>query len=83
MSDPKVYTRDEAAKVLKVSLTTFKRLRAEGQITASYHVGNRPYFTAAYLAEWVAQREAGYRATNVSPFGPSRARKGTFAKRSA
>ncbi len=80
MTDPLVHTRVQTCKRLGISETTLKTLVKTGQIAPSYRIGDRPYWTEADLRTWVAARSEPI---NVSAFGPSRARKGPYAKRTS
>ncbi len=56
--EPDVMTAEEAADYLRISLRTFKALRAAGEGPPGARIGRQWRFRRTALDQWLAEREA-------------------------
>lgn len=53
---PPLTTRPELARMLRVSLTQFDRLKKAGALPPAVRIGGRDRWAAADVAAWLAER---------------------------
>lgn len=55
--DHKLYTRQEFAEFLGISIVTFDRYRRKGYIIPPFYLGNKPFWTGAMIKSYLRSLE--------------------------